>query len=146
MNKSTRLSIFLLRISLGFLFFYAGITKIMDPNWSAAGYLRGAKTFPGLYQWFASDANIVWINLVNEWGLALIGLAMIIGLFVRWASLGGILFMVLYYLPILTFPYIAPHSYIVEEHVIYALVFLLLFATNAGKFWGADGIFRKHSK
>lgn len=146
MNKSTRISIFLLRVALGFLFFYAGITKIMNPDWSAAGYLRVAKTFPELFQWFASDSNLIWINPINEWGLTLIGLALIFGIFVRWASLGGILLMLLYYLPVLEFPYIAPHSYIVDEHVIYALVFLLFFASNAGKFWGLDGIFRKHSK
>lgn len=144
MNKLSRVSIFLLRISLGFLFFYAGITKIMNPAWSAAGYLNSAKTFPSLYQWFASSSNIGWINLVNEWGLTLVGLAIIAGLFVRWASIGGFLLMMLYYLPILNFPIVGEHSYIVDEHVIFALVFLLFYASNAGKFWGADAIFRKH--
>jgi len=145
-NKSTRLSIFLLRISLGFLFLYAGITKITNPEWSAAGYLKASKSFPALFNWFASDANLVWINPINEWGLTLIGIALITGIFVRWSSIGGFLLMILYYLPVLDFPYIAPHSYIVDEHVIYALLFLLFYASHAGKFWGADGIFRKHSK
>ena len=96
------------RVALGVLFFYAGITKVLNPSWSAAGYLNSAKTFPGLFQWFASAGNLGWVNLVNEWGLTLVGVALISGLLVRWASLGGILLMILYYLPVLEFPYIAP--------------------------------------
>ena len=80
----------------------------MNPNWSAAGYLNNAKTFPGLYQWFASAGNIGWINFVNEWGLTLVGAALIFGLLVRWASIGGIFLMILYYLPILQFPIVGP--------------------------------------
>ena len=62
------ISVFLLRVGLGSLFFYAGITKVMNPDWSAAGYLANAKTFPSLYQWLASAGNIGWVNFVNEWG------------------------------------------------------------------------------
>src|SRR3989344_7701960 len=97
-----------LRLSLGWVFFYSGIIKIFDAEWTAAGYLAGAKTFPALFQWFALPANIGWVNFMNEWGLTLVGLALITGLFVRYASLGGILIMVLYYLPILQFPYVGP--------------------------------------
>ena len=59
-------SLFFLRISLGSLFFYAGSTKVLDPSWSAAGYLMNAKTFSGLYTWFASADILPSINFVNE--------------------------------------------------------------------------------
>ena len=143
MNKQLKISVFLSRVALGVLFFYAGITKIMNPNWSAAGYLNSAKTFPELYHWFASAGNIGWINLVNEWGLTLVGLALITGLLVRWASLGGILLMILYYLAILQFPIVGEHSYIVDEHIIYILAFLIFLTSNAGTFWGLDSILQK---
>lgn len=42
-------SLFPLRISLGWLMFYAGITKVLDPSWSSWGYLMSAKTFTGFY-------------------------------------------------------------------------------------------------
>src|SRR3989338_572435 len=93
MNNQLKIAVFLLRVALGVLFFYAGITKVLNPNWSAAGYLNSAKTFPGLYHWFASAGNIGWINFMNEWGLTLVGVALITGLLVRWASLGGVLLM-----------------------------------------------------
>jgi len=146
MNQQLKMAVFLSRVALGILFFYAGITKVLNPDWSAAGYLNSAKTFPGLFQWFASAGNLGWINFVNEWGLTLVGAALIVGLLVRWASLGGILLMILYYLPVLEFPYIAPHSFLVDEHIIYITTFLVLFASNAGTFWGLDSRLQKRSK
>src|SRR3989344_4050369 len=77
MNKQLKLAVFLSRVALGILFFYAGIVKVLNPNWSAAGYLNSAKTFPGLYHWFASAGNIGWINFMNEWGLTLVGVALV---------------------------------------------------------------------
>lgn len=140
------MAVFLSRVALGMLFFYAGITKVLNPSWSAAGYLNSAKTFPGLYQWFASAGNIGWVNFLNEWGLTLVGLALVFGLLVRWASLGGILIMALYYLPILKFPYVGEHSLLVDDHIIYITVFLILFASNAGNFWGLDSKLKRFWK
>ncbi|MBI3020263.1 MAG: DoxX family protein [Parcubacteria group bacterium] len=128
-----------LRLSLGWLFFYAGITKIFDADWTAAGYLAGAKTFPALFHWFALPTNIGWVDFVNEWGLTLVGLALLTGFFVRYASIVGALFMILYYLPALAFPYPNAHSFIVDEHVIYALALSFLAFTDAGKVYGLDG-------
>lgn len=140
------MAVFLSRVALGVLFFYAGITKVLNPDWSAAGYLGGAKTFPDLYQWFASAGNIGWVNFMNEWGLTLVGLALITGLLVRWASLGGILIMVLYYLAILQFPYVGANSFLVDDHIIFITVFLVFIASNAGTFWGLDSILLKRRR
>ena len=143
MNNQLKMAVFLSRVALGVLFFYSGITKVLNPSWSAAGYLNSAKTFPGLYHWFASAGNIGWVNFLNEWGLTLVGLALIAGLLVRWASLGGILIMILYYLPILQFPYIGEHSFLVDEHIVYITTFLVLLASNAGTLWGLDSWLQK---
>lgn len=138
MKKLQPISLLLLRLGLGWLFLYAGITKILDPEWSAAGYLRGAGTLQPFFAWLASPANIGWVNFVNAWGLTLIGGALLLGLFTRWAALGGAVFMTLYWLPALSFPYVGEHSYIVDDHIVYILGFLVLFAFNAGQYWGLD--------
>lgn len=44
--------------------------------------------------------------------------------------------MLLYYFPVLTFPYIAPHSFIVDDHIIYALALLLMGALQSGRYYG----------
>lgn len=143
MTRFAKISLFLLRVGMGWLFFYAGITKILDPAWSAEKYLAGAKTFPVFYHWLASPNILGVTNLLNEWGLTLIGSALILGIFVRLAALAGAVVMLLYYFPILDFPRPNPHSYIVDEHIIYALALLLLAALRTGKVWGLDRLRRK---
>lgn len=137
MSRTARIVLAALRVALGWLFFYAGIVKVMNPSWTAAGFLRGAKAFVGLYQWFALPANIGWVNVVNEWGLTLLGIALILGIGVRVASFLGVLLMALYYLPH-GFPQPDATAYIVDEHVIYALVLCLLIAVRAGRTYGLD--------
>lgn len=130
--------LFLLRISLGWMMFYAGITKVIDPSWSAEGYLKGAKMFPAFYHWLATPALLSLTNFVNEWGLTLLGVSLILGIGVRLSGIFGALLMLLYYLPILDFPYPNAHSYIVDEHVVYAVALLLLAVFKAGRAWGLE--------
>lgn len=129
-------SLFLLRFGMGWLFLYAGATKIADPAWTSKGYLMGAKTFGGAYQWLAGSSLLPLVDFLNAWGLTLIGAALIFGAFVRLTSLCGALLMALYYLPVLDFPYPNPHSFIVDEHIIYILAFFVLAAFRAGEAFG----------
>ena len=123
-----KISLFLLRVGMGILFFWAGYTKLINPAWSAAGYISGSKVFAGFYSWLLSPNILPTINFLNEWGLTLIGAALILGVFVRFASFFGFLLMVLYYLPI--FP---PAHGLVDEHIIYSLVFMVFMAFGSGE-------------
>ena len=138
MTQFQKINLFLLRISVGWFMFYAGITKVLNPDWSAAKYLTHAKTFSNFFMWFAKPEILSITNFINEWGLVFLGVSLILGLFVRISSFFGVLLMILYYFPILEFPYIKPHSFIVDEHIIYALVFLLLASLKAGRVWGLE--------
>ena len=138
MDRFQKLSLFFLRVGTGWLMFYAGITKILNPAWSAAGYLKGAKTFVGFYNWLAQPDILPVVNFINEWGLTLLGISLILGIGVRLSSILGGVLMLLYYFPILDFPYPNPHSYIVDEHIIYILVLLFLAAVRAGRVWGLE--------
>lgn len=132
-----KLTLFFLRISLGWMFFYAGITKVLDPNWSAAGYLQGAKTFTEFYNWLLQPGILPAVDFINEWGLTLLGIALILGVFVRLSSVLGAALMILYYFPVLEFPYLE-HAFIVDEHIIYAVALLFLGAAKAGRVWGLE--------
>ena len=138
MAQTQKLTLFLLRIATGWMMLYAGVTKIMDPQWSAAFYLKDAKTFPALFHWFMQPGILPLVNIVNEWGLTLLGVSLILGIFVRLSSLLGALLMLLYYFPILDGVYPNPHAYIVDEHVIYTLVLLFFAAVGAGRIWGLE--------
>lgn len=138
MTKPQKIFSVLLRISLGWLMFYAGITKMFNPAWSAEGYLKGAKTFTGFYQWLASPAVLPVTNFINEWGLTLLGISLILGVGVRLSSVLGAILMLLYYFPILSFPYPNPHSFLIDEHIIYTVALLLCAALRAGRVWGLE--------
>ena len=138
MTKFQKISLFLLRITMGWMMFYAGITKVLNPKWSAEFYLKGAKTLPDLFAWFMQPGILPIINFVNEWGLTLLGISLILGIGVRLSSILGALLMMMYYFPILDFPYPNPHAYIVDEHIIYALVLLYLAAVRAGRVMGLE--------
>lgn len=136
MSRYKSVLVFLLRISMGWLLLYAGYSKVTNPEWSAAGFLKGAQTFPGLYEWFGSPAMLPITNFLNEWGQVLLGIAIILGVVMTLSSILAAIMMMLYYLPALNFPFVGEHSMIVEEHLIYAIAFLLLAALQAGQYYG----------
>jgi len=145
MSKQQKISLFLLRVVLGWMFFYAGITKVLNPDWTAAGYLKGAKAFTGFYGWLADAGVSPLVDFANEWGLTLLGVSLVLGALVRLSSVLGMLLMVLYYLP-LGFPMPNTHAYIVDEHIIYIAALFALFAWRAGRSWGLDRLLARNPK
>ena len=138
MSQKQKLSLFLLRITLGWFMLYAGVTKLVDPAWSAAGYLQGAKTFAGFYNLLLGPGIQPVVNFLNEWGLTLLGVSLLLGVAVRLSALLGAVLMLLYYFPILVFPMVGPHAYIVDEHIIYAAALLVLAFFRAGRAYGLE--------
>ncbi|MBI5230237.1 MAG: DoxX family protein [Candidatus Magasanikbacteria bacterium] len=138
MSKSQKIALFILRVVLGWMYFYAGITKLADPGWSAAFYIKDAHMFTGFYQWLMTPNILPIVNFLNEWGLTLLGMALIFGVFVRLGSLLGIALMILYYLPILKFPYPNAHAFIVDEHIIYSAALAVLVVFKAGRAYGLE--------
>ncbi len=137
MAKSKKIVLFLTRVAFGWFFIYAGLTKITNPDWTAQGYIESAKTFPEYYAWLAQPHIISWVDLANQWGLLAIGIGLVLGLWMRWVALAGFALMLLYYFPTLEYPYV-DHGYIIDSHIIYALLFLVLWLTKAGTYWGVE--------
>lgn len=90
----------LLRMVIGWHFLYEGLTKLLYPGWTSAGYLKGSSgPLSGLFQWLGAQSNVVGvIDALNMWGLTAIGLALILGVAVRVAAWGGIALLAMYYL------------------------------------------------
>lgn len=133
MNKIT-ISAVSLRLLLGWFMFFAGVEKVLDPDWSAQAFLLSAKTFPTFYAWFAEPFNLWWSDPLNAWGITLVGAALLLGVAIRPAAWAGAALMILYYFPHNAFPSV-PHGFIVEEHIIYAVAFILVsFLPQAHRF------------
>ncbi len=141
----------LLRIIIGWHFLYEGLIKIIDPDWSARTFIEGSRwIFGDLFRWMASGDTGMWIiDTLNAWGLTLIGLALILGIFTRLASWAGILMLLTYYL---AYPPFGVYSYgalsegnylIVNKNLVELASMLVLAFTHSGEFFGLDLLLRK---
>lgn len=131
-------SLILLRVFIGWHFFYEGILKIYNPAWTAKGYLLSATFLKPFFTWLAGDDVIRVVDTLNIVGLLAVGAALLLGLKIRWATIGGILLLAFYYLAHPPFPGFeqgpAEGSYwIVNKNLIEmaALVVLYQFPTYA---------------
>jgi thiosulfate dehydrogenase [quinone] large subunit len=137
MTKYQKFAIVLLRISMGALFFYAGISKIIDPSWSAQEYLEGARNFKSIFSLLTADNVLPIVNILNEWSLALLGASLLLGVLISFSAPLGALLMLLYYL---AQPITLTNSYFItiDQHIIYAFALLVLAAFKAGEYAGID--------
>ncbi len=132
-NKS--IVFLLLRISLGWHFLYEGVTKIIDPHWTAEAYLRASYgIFSSFFHFLSSGPGMIAaVDFLNEWGLILIGSALILGVFVRTASVSGIVLLMLYYFAYPPFGNQSAdivsegHYWIINRNLIEALVFMIIY-------------------
>lgn len=141
MTNIQKISLLALRVAIGWMFFWAGVTKIMDPSWSAIGYLGGAKAFNQFFAYLSTPNVLPIVNFINEWGLTLLGVSLILGVLVNISAPLGAVLMILYYLP-LGFPQPNIHSYIVDEHIIYVFSLLALWVFDAGNTWSLSKFWR----
>jgi thiosulfate dehydrogenase [quinone] large subunit len=141
-------AITVMRVLVGWHFLYEGIAKLTAPSWSAAGYLKQARgPFADLFKGLAANPNLLAnADLITMWGLTLVGLLLILGLFTRLAALGGIGFIVMFYLcnpPFVGYFYSIPTegSYlIVNKNIVELCALLVVLVTGSGKFAGLDRI------
>lgn len=144
MSKYTTFWAVALRLLIGWFMLVDGWQILMTPQWSASGFLLGAKTFPSFYAWFALPMNSWWVDPLNSWGITLIGVALLLGIFIRPAAWAGAILMILYYFPHYTLP-VVPHGFIVEDHIIDAAIFMLIAALPAAQEFGLSSYLKRHT-
>ncbi|UCH10938.1 MAG: DoxX family membrane protein [Fidelibacterota bacterium] len=90
----------LLRIIVGWHLLYEGLSKLIDPYWTSAGYLSESKwIFASLLRSLARNPHVLaGVDFVNIWSLIIIGTFLIAGLFTRVVSYSGMILLLLYYI------------------------------------------------
>jgi thiosulfate dehydrogenase [quinone] large subunit len=134
---------------IGWHFLYEGIAKLTNPYWTSAGYLAEAQGFlkQGAIDVAASPTAVTVVDYLNEYGLVLIGLGLLIGALTRVAMVSGVVLLALYYLVAPPFPgyaYAMPSegSYlIVNKVLIEAAALLVLLAFPASRQFSLDALF-----
>ena len=135
-------AIFFGRLALGFVFLWGGIQKIiteMSGQMATKGFLSGSSVAGGPFKDLFNSASGNWtVEYLVVYGELLIGIALILGIAVRFASLSGILMMTVFTIamwPIADTPTANP---IVDVRTFYLVVFAMVFFLAPGRFLGID--------
>ena len=122
-----------LRMAVGWHFLYEGMVKLAAGEWSSYGFLMNTSgVFSGFYHWLASEPGLLKaVDFLNIWGLILVGLALFLGVAIRFAAGGGILLLLLYYFAYPPFGSslmnnVSGQFYIVDRNLLETLTLLLL--------------------
>ena len=140
-----------LRMLVGWHFLYEGVAKIANPYWTSAGYLQESQGW--FADWFqglsANPGVLAAVDYLNQWGLLLIGLALVLGVLVRTASWAGFTLLALYYLAAPPFPGLeygipAEGSYLIVNKVLVEMAaFLVILAFPTAHLFGVDLLLSK---
>jgi len=153
-NKIQSVFLVLLRIFIGWHLLYEGIAKLLIPDWSSEGYLMSSKwIFSGLFHSLAAnEAALNIVDFLNVWGLILIGLGLVLGLFTRYASIAGMVLLFFYYIahpPFLGTDIGIPregHYMFIDRNLVEIIGLGLLAVFPSGLYFGLDRFRKIRSK
>jgi uncharacterized membrane protein YphA (DoxX/SURF4 family) len=139
----------ILRIAIGWHFLYEGIEKLTTSGWTSASYLLESRwVFSGFFHWIAIHPGVLQVvDMVNIWGLILVGLGLMLGIFSRYVSIGGILLLALYYTANPSFisstgAYLEGHYVWIDKNLIELIALIVLLLIPTGQFIGLDGLIK----
>jgi len=140
-----------LRILIGWHFLYEGLSKLFATSWSAASYLMESHWFlSGFFHWIVAHPTVLKVvDLLNIWGLILIGLGLFFGCLTRLASGVGAFLIFLYYLanpPFIGFMAESTtegHYLLVNKNLIEMAILLLFIFLPSHLFYGIDRWFSR---
>lgn len=150
--RSQLIWLVVLRVAIGWHFLFEGLVKVSNPNWSSYLYLLDSKgLFESFFQMLAkNEQSLILINYLNIWGLIIIGLLLMLGLFNRVIIIAAIILLSLYYLshpPFLNLDYIMPangNNWIVDKTLIELLALIVLFVFPTSRIIGLDNLILKN--
>lgn len=131
-----------LRFSLGWIFLWTFLDKLFGlghATKSAAAWIHGGSPTQGFLlstgpfkSFYTSIAGSTWADWLFMIGLAAIGTALVLGVAMRIAAGAGVLLLVILWSVVLP----PANNLFMDEHIVYALVLILLAAMGAGSFVG----------
>ena len=148
LSRTPMIAITVLRVVIGWHFLYEGIAKLTSTTWSAAGYMKASRgPLAEFFRWIASQPHLLDnANLITMYGLTVVGVLLMLGLFTRLAAIGGIAFILLFYLcnpPFVGYFYSIPSEgtyLIVNKNLVELCALVVILFTGSGRFAGLDGI------
>lgn len=145
-SKLQLIFLVLLRFLVGWHILYEGIAKVLNPQWTSAGFLSESQwILAGVADWIISnDGVLAVIDFLNTWGLIAIGVGLLLGLFARTAAIAGASLVFIYYLnspPLTGIEYtltVEGNNLIVNKTLIEAVALCVLAFFPTSKIFGLD--------
>ncbi len=134
----------ILRVAMGWMFLWAFLDKVFGLGFATVpekawiqggsptfGFLKfGSKgPFTDFFQLLAGQPVVDWLFML---GLLFIGLALILGIFMKIASYSGALMVFLMWLAVLP----PEHNPFLDDHLIYVVLLIALGIIKAGQYFG----------
>lgn len=149
--NSKAIALLLLRVLIGWHLLYEGLVKLTNPAWSSASFLKASQgPFSGIYLAIANNETLLSIaDVLNEWGLTIIGILLILGLFTRVSAYAGMFLLLTYYLcvpPLVGLEYHAPaegNYLVVNKTLIESAALLVLALLASNNYLGLDLLFKR---
>ncbi len=132
-----------LRIIMGFIWLWAFLDKLLGLGFSTSpqkSWLAGNSPTAGFLK-FGTNPNSPFASLYAELAkystlldpfymamLLFVGITLLTGVMVRFGSIAGIVFVISIYFSLIPLA----NNPIIDEHIIYAVIFLMFIFTNAG--------------
>lgn len=138
-------SLLAMRLGMGWILFQGGVQKLLDPGWTAAGYLNNVPAgnpFNPLWTALASEPFIGTVNLLVMLGLTLTGLGIMVGAFMRLNAFFGSLLMFTFWASSLEGGILqglpVAHGWFMDSHIVYITLLLALAEFGSGRILGLD--------
>ena len=140
-----------LRFCIGWHLFYQGVGKILAVEWTSRGYLENSTgPFSGIFHWIVENPSLLTAaDVGTKWGLVVLGLGLMLGLFTRLSAFGGFALLMLFYL---ASPALVSDGFLVQsaegtelyvnKTLIEALALALILAAPTGQIAGLDILVR----
>jgi thiosulfate dehydrogenase [quinone] large subunit len=140
-----------IRLSLGWIFLWAFVDKLFGlghETKSAQAWINGGSPTLGFLKFGAKGpfadfyhgiAGAAWADWLFMAGLAGIGIALIAGIAMRIAAAAGAVMLVMMWSVVLP----PANNPFMDDHLVYALVLVLLAALGAGRFVGLGGAWER---
>ncbi|GLZ76021.1 membrane protein [Actinorhabdospora filicis] len=142
-STATGRALAVLRIAIGWIFLWAFLDKLFgfgEPTPAGKGWIDGASPTAGYLKsvdgplggLFHNLSGQAWADWLFVGGLAGLGIALVLGIGLRVAAIGGFFLLVLLWassLPLMANPFL-------DQHLVYWLAIVALAFANAGDTWG----------
>jgi thiosulfate dehydrogenase (quinone) large subunit len=140
-----------IRLSLGWVFLWAFLDKLFGlghETKSAQAWIHGGSPTFGFLKkgavgpfadFYHGIAGATWADWLFMLGLAGIGVALVLGIAMRIAAASGALMLVLMWTVVLP----PANNPFMDDHIVYALVLILLAAMGAGRFVGLGALWER---